>query len=121
MTTFNEEDIKDMKEVMEPENWTSIDLYYKGVHVKKSISKSMKAEELIKTIDAYLDAGFLPSWNAETNGKVGQLPTPPVTKPCTHEGCQGTMTFKKGTSTKTGKPWSGWFCDIVKEHVNWEK
>ena len=66
----------EIDEILE-QNWTSIDLYYKGVHVKKSISKSMKPSELITAIDAYLAVGFLPSWNPETN-KASVQPTQTV-------------------------------------------
>ena len=62
-----------IKEIMEEQNpWTSIDLYYKGVHVKKSIPQSIKVEDLKNTIDIYLDAGFKPSWNEDTNKTASQ-------------------------------------------------
>ena len=48
-------------------NWTSIDLYYKGFHVKKSLSENVKVEELIKAIEVYIKAGFEPSWNSATS------------------------------------------------------
>jgi len=35
--------------------------------------------------------------------------------------CGGTMEHKSGTSKKTGKPWSGWFCANNKEHAEWDK
>lgn len=94
--------------------WTSVDLYYKGVHIKKSIPSNIKVEKLKETIDMYLEAGFKPSWNTETNGKHEQ-PTL-LQRPCSHEGCQGTQSFRQGISKKTGKPWKAWFCDLVKEH-----
>lgn len=62
-----------IKEPMEEKTpWTSMDLYYKGVHIKKSIPETIKVEDLKKTIDAYLDAGFKPSWNEDTNKTASQ-------------------------------------------------
>jgi hypothetical protein len=56
-------------------SWTSVDLYYKGVHVKKSVPSNIKIDLLKQTIDSYLDAGFKPSWNEDTNKNVqGILP-----------------------------------------------
>jgi hypothetical protein len=68
---------------MENNPWTSIDLYYKGVHIKKSMPEEIKPEELKKGIDAYLEAGFKPSWNEDTNNQNGhttQTTIPAVTE-----------------------------------------
>lgn len=110
----------DINEVL-PENWTSIDIYYKGVHVKKSISKSMKPSELIETIDAYLSAGFEPSWNNDTNKAHSASQEAPVTPQATKYTCRicgEPAEFKQGIS-KAGKPWKGYFCSANKEHVSW--
>ena len=37
--------------------------------------------------------------------------------------CRGEMTFRKGVSKESGKPWAGWFCNKPKEEcdgVIWE-
>ena len=108
---------------MENENtpWTSIDLYYKGVHVKKSLPENIKIEDLIKTIDTYLEAGFEASWNAETNKAHD-----PITKATEDQGkkyicneCGETAEYKEGISAKTGKPWKAIFCKDNKDHVRW--
>jgi hypothetical protein len=108
-------------------SWTSIDLYYKGVHVKKSIAENIKTDALIKVIDTYLDAGFKPSWNEDTN-KVALTPseTPQnapqkATRPCSHEGCTGIQTLNSGISKKTGKPWKAWFCSVSEDHAEFTK
>ena len=49
--------------------WTSIDLYWKGVHVKKSMPEAINAKELAEVIDKYLKLGFTPSWNLDTAKK----------------------------------------------------
>jgi len=54
-------------------SWTSVDLYYKGVHVKKSVPSNIKIDLLKQTIDSYLEAGFKPSWNEDTNKAVQQI------------------------------------------------
>ena len=66
--TANDEDFGYQKEP----SWTSVDLYYKGVHVKKSVPSNIKVDLLKQTIDSYLDAGFQPSWNMDTNKAVQQ-------------------------------------------------
>src|SRR4030042_428341 len=111
------------KESDKKENaWTSVDLYYKGFHIKKSLPVNISPESLIARIDEYIEQGFKPSWNDETNGKNSNIEQPTLlTKPCEIEGCQGTMTFKSGVSKKTGKPWKAWFCDLSEKHVIWEK
>ena len=67
-------DLKELKEStaelevsMEETNWTSIDLYYKGFHIKKSFPKNMKLDLLVKSIEKAISAGFTPSWNEDTN------------------------------------------------------
>ena len=128
MSDFEEEmnEKNEIEEVMEElektENsaWTSVDLYYKGVHIKKSIPANIKIEVLMETIDKYLEAGFKPSWNDKTNGDHKEPPKP-LQRPCNHEGCQGTQTFRQGVSKKTGKPWKAWFCDLSEEHADFIK
>ena len=60
--------------------WTSIDLYYKGVHIKKSLPENIKGKDLIKAIESYLDLGFKPSWNEDTNVKAKQSPLESTTQ-----------------------------------------
>lgn len=50
-------------------SWTSIDMYYKGFHVKKSIPQNVKFRDVIKSIEKAIELGFEPSWNTETNKK----------------------------------------------------
>lgn len=49
--------------------WTSIDLYYKGFHIKKSFPQSLSRVDIIREITGFIEDGFEPSWNAETNAK----------------------------------------------------
>lgn len=53
----------------EQTSWTSIDLYYKGFHIKKSLPKNVKLSKITKLIEKAIDLGYEPSWNAETNKK----------------------------------------------------
>ena len=104
--------------------WTSIDLYYKGVHIKKSLPDNVKIEDLIRTVDTYLAAGFLPSWNVQTNNGHSTPQTPVVVPPVTVatyscKTCGQPANFKEGN--KNGKHWSGYFCTADKEHVSWGK
>lgn len=64
-----EDQNKDIKEslVEEKENWTSVDLYYRGFHIKKSISANASASSLKTMIDDYISQGFEPSWNMDTS------------------------------------------------------
>jgi DNA-directed RNA polymerase subunit M/transcription elongation factor TFIIS len=48
-------------------NWTSIDLYKKGFHIKKSYPKSIKLDKLSELIDKAIEKGFEPSWNSQTS------------------------------------------------------
>lgn len=123
--TFTEDDIKDMKDSMgETQDWTSMDLYYKGVHVKKSISIAIKANALKDIIDIYLDAGFLPSWNAETNGKALQepkveTPIPPTTVPTV--AIPICPIHNKEMIKRTGKYGEFWSCPTKDAQDNWCK
>lgn len=54
----------------ETKPWTSIDFYYKGFHVKKSVPQSYTADKIIKIVKKYEKLGFEPSWNTDTNKKV---------------------------------------------------
>lgn len=49
------------------------------------------------------------------------LPANPQTRPCVHEGCQGTQTFRSGISKKNNKPWKAWMCDLSDAHTDWTK
>lgn len=111
-------------------NWTSIDLYYQGFHVKKSIPQNKSLVAIKETIDEAIKAGFDPSWNIATSKEhLGSLPaseatTEPskaITRSCPHEGCTGTQTFRSGISKKTNKPYKVWFCDTVQEHADFVK
>lgn len=50
-------------------NYTSIDLYYQGFHIKKSYPKVIKLDKLASLIEKAIEKGFEPSWNAETNAQ----------------------------------------------------
>ena len=53
----------------EETNWTSIDFYYKGFHVKKSVPQNVELKDVVGSIEKAIGLGFEPSWNAETNKK----------------------------------------------------
>ena len=86
--------------------WTSMDLYYKGVHIKKSIPDNLKAEKMIEVIDHYLELGFEPSWNKETNKdqKPGPRPDAMEGKPCKDCGAPMALSMK-GNMYCTKKCW----------------
>ena len=104
----------------EQKPWTSIDLYFKGVHVKKSLPENVKIEDLIKTIDTYLAAGFEASWNVDTNKAHDPImqATQGQGKKYVCKTCGADADYKEGIS-KAGKPWKGIFCKETKEHVTW--
>lgn len=103
--------------------WTSLDLYYKGFHIKKSVPSSYKADQIIKIIDTYIEKGFEPSWNKDTSSE--QLEKDPIMDMTKGQGkkyvcntCGADAEYKEGIS-KTGKAWKGIFCKETKEHVTW--
>ena len=55
--------------------WTSIDVYYKGFHVKKSLPDNKSALSIKSTIEDLINEGFEPSWNADTS-KTHLTPKP---------------------------------------------
>jgi hypothetical protein len=79
--TANDEDFGYEKEP----SWTSVDLYYKGFHVKKSMPHNISAESIIASIEDHIKAGFTPSWNADTNKQNGHTETVSAEK---QEACQ---------------------------------
>ncbi|HZX14957.1 MAG TPA: hypothetical protein VFF49_11235 [Thermodesulfobacteriota bacterium] len=104
-------------------SWTSIDLYYKGFHIKKSVPSSYKATQIVKIINTYIKRGFEPSWNKDTSEI--QLNKDPIMNATSGQGkkyvcatCGADADYKEGIS-KTGKPWRGIFCKETKEHVAW--
>lgn len=118
--------IKQQEKPMEPqeENWTSVDAYYRGFHIKKSWGKNVSRVVLMAEIDDLLKAGFKPSWNDDTNKASVVNPTPQTpaqkyvdTKPVDDEllvpckECGGATTYREGVSKTTGKPWKAYFCD----------
>ena len=56
--------------IPETNAWTSVDLYYKGFHVKKSIPANISPAFVIEKIEEYIKLGFEPSWNMDTNKSV---------------------------------------------------
>ena len=110
----------DIKEVLTETPWTSIDLYYKGFHIKKSVPANFSADRIIEIIDEYIEKGYEPSWNQETNKGHD-----PIAKATQGQGklyacktCGADAEYKEGVS-KTGKTWKAIFCKEVKEHVEW--
>lgn len=86
--------------------WTSIDLYYKGVHVKKSIPDNIKAEKVIEVIDHYLSLGFKPSWNEDTNKAQTKKPYKDVMEGQKCEKCGADLILsKKGNWYCSEKCW----------------
>lgn len=100
--------------------WTSIDLYYKGFHIKKSYPEHIPASTLISDISDYISQGFEPSWNSETNKANDPImkATEGQGKQYTCNVCGADAELKSGVS-KTGKAWKGIFCKDNKDHVQW--
>ena len=93
---ISDKDIDDIEETLKEKPmddktpWTSIDLYYKGFHVKKSVPEQFGPAKIIETVEAYLKAGFKPSWNEDTNKSAnGSKPTTQPAKACPK--CEGEM------------------------------
>jgi hypothetical protein len=63
-------------------------------------------------VDHFVESGFKPSWNDDTNKKTNGEPA----LKC--ETC-GAPAEKRSGVGKTGKPWTGTFCSANKEHVRW--
>jgi hypothetical protein len=128
-TNMEDQELKDLKEVAselspveQKENWTSIDLYYKGFHIKKSISANTSKETLIKMIDEYAEKGFEPSWNSATS-KEHLSPAQTVqSAPTNVPVCQihqMPMTWKTGVSKTTNKPYAFWSCSGKMPNGTW--
>ena len=121
-----DKDIKDIQEsvnetspVEEKENWTSIDAYYRGFHIKKSISARVSASALKTMIDDLVSQGFEPSWNSQTS-KEHIAPAKPA--PSSNPICQIhniPMTWKTGVSKTTGKPYAFWSCSGKMQDGSW--
>lgn len=86
---------KEIEESMQPEGfeapevekenaWTSIDLYYKGFHVKKSIPANISPSFVVDKIEEYIKLGFAPSWNTGTNVANGHPETAEKQDICQH-------------------------------------
>lgn len=58
--------------------WTSIDLYYKGFHIKKSWPENVSRVVLMSEVDDLIKAGFKPSWNEDTNKVQAPVVAPVV-------------------------------------------
>jgi hypothetical protein len=92
-----------------------VDAYYKGFHagftIRKESNKSVAVEQTQNLIEALVEQGWLPSWNAETNGHV----TTPVKVDPNAPICEvhnKPMTLKPaGVSKTTNKPYPAfWAC-----------
>lgn len=102
------------------ENWTSVDMYYKGFHIKKSFGENVNRVTIIKEINDLIEAGFQPSWNPDTNKAsvaASTAQTAPQATPVPEDGytvpckvCGGATTYRTGVSKASGKPWKGYFC-----------
>lgn len=111
-----------------PEAPTSITVrgYYKGFSVlitKRNATNKVELKRIIQAIDNMVEEGFKPSWKDEPEPKKDKDPDwitktdeEPKTKTCLE--CGGTAEFRTGVS-KAGKRYAGWFCQDVKEHVEW--
>ena len=91
-------------------SWTSIDLYYKGFHVKKSFPNDYSIQKVIKFIDEAEALKFNPSWNQETN-KAVQTTLPVVTQDlgvCTKCGAKNAL-------SKLGKVYCSARCWLPKQ------
>lgn|SRR3990167_4147344 len=81
---------------------------------KKAIADAMKLYNFVK--------GMYGTKADMWEGKIGKQPAQATIQPqkvCSL--CGSPMEYKEGFSKKTNKPWSGWFCTSVKEHVEWDK
>lgn len=108
-----------MEDEVKLQNWTSLDLYYKGFHIKKSISENITPEMLIKKIEGYLEAGFMPSWNNDTNKSLN---TPQKSLQEVTEVCQHPTDMVKVMQVKKDGPNQGkWFknCGNCKSFLGW--
>ena len=131
-----DEAIEEAEEVAKTEMtpWTSVDLYFKGFHIKKSIPANISPDSLKKRIEEYILAGFEPSWNTETNLKTKSqpIPLPQLAKPATQtmicSFCGQPAEYKEGISkdkivngvTIKGKPYKVVFCSTQdKSHTKW--
>ena len=94
-------------------NWTSIDAYYKGFHVKKTYPKAVGREKLITLIEQLIDAGFEPSWNKETSD--GQLDKDPIMEATKDQGV--TCPIHKVVMKRYEKDGQSWHSHMVSEGV----
>ena len=101
-------------------NWTSIDLYFKGFHIKKSFPENVKLESLMESVEKAIKLGFEPSWNKETSSKALDA-DPEWAKEKSKNVCLtcGQPAEMKSGVSKAGKPWKGIFCTADKQHVQW--
>lgn len=110
----NQTNMEPKKEREPAENsWTSIDMYYHGFHIKKSVPATISPEDLKKGIEEYEKLDFQPSWNPDTNkaakdGVVQKTETVQNAPICGVHGTQ--MVWKEGVSKTTHKPYAFWSC-----------
>lgn len=128
---MKDQDLKDIEELVtetvkpemeEKENWTSIDAYYRGFHIKKSISTRVSASALKTMIDDLVSQGFEPSWNSETSKAHIQPAVKVSPAPNNNPVCQihnTPMTWKTGVSKTTGKPYAFWSCSGKMPNGDW--
>ena len=65
-------DQEEIESALTPEvnSWTSMDVYYKGFHIKKSFPNNISSDVLMKTVESLIEKGFEPSWNNDTNRAI---------------------------------------------------
>ena len=122
---MNDQDIKDIKEVLDgPEFEGEIFFSTDGkhtVHAKASTPTGREAglnwafkayERIVANLGTKADM-----WEKTINKGNGQKPAqqPQATPQVACSVCGGVAEFKQGTS-KTGKPWKGYFCTVDKDH-----
>jgi len=66
--------------------WFSIDMYYKGFHIKKSLPQNVKLDKVTKIINLAIKKGYEPSWNKATS--EDQLDPTAKWPQIKKEGCQ---------------------------------
>ena len=82
----------------------------------------IRADTFEELKEAKLNIDKILEKRAEASQNTPQsVPAPIMNRPCTQEGCQGTQTYRNGISKKTNKPYAGWFCELSKDHTNWDK
>jgi len=139
MSDFDSKEVKEVLDPELPEAPLSINIgsHYKGFYVgwtKRSADTTIadKISEVKKFIDGLVEAGYVPSWNPETNkaalgsavppAKPVQAPTPAETTGNVDRCkiCGGEVEYREGVKkTNPKEMWRGYFCLSNRDHTGW--